>query len=759
MNRGLRSAMALGDGLLPTRTGLYAFEVLFHKLLRRFVGFFLVALLASTVALAAADPTWWLLLGPQLGFYALAAAGADWRRTRAGAGSSRSGSRTSSAWRTRRPRWPCSRCSPASASSAGSRSPCAAGWRGADAVRCRRAPAAASRAWPSPARGACCRRPTGRAPGRALLPLGRPAAELPRAHAGPVRRAPRLARRALPGGAARGARRRDRGAAAGRTWRSPSTTATPTTTPTRCRCCAQGTWRRASSSRSASSSATTRSCRTWRRSGQRRPSSCARSRGARWPSCAPRACRSARTPGAIATSPTFRSTRSRPICAARGSVLEQRLGEPVRAIAYPWGKLGRHVNERDVHGRAAGRLRARPDLAAARAAPRRRSAADRAARRRRRLGRAPRRQGHRRDRLARVRARAHPRSRRPPDLRRGRERVVPQVDAIITCHNYGRFLGEAIESVARPEPPERERRRGGRRVDRRDGRGRRALRRPRRPLRPPARAAAPAKRATPASRSPQRRWWPSSTRTTPGCRTGSRSACAPRAPPRGRAGRRARVRVRRGHASLQHRPRAARAGVRPGVRRAADPQRRPQPELRADPALGARGGGRVQRAAGRPGLGHLAGGREALPDRLHRRGGGARQAPHERHHAPQRAASASTCSCGVVDRHLPDVHPAWRRPLLRRAAASAACLHAGLGSAIQGDQRVARRYAIEALALDPFTLARRKLALLARVFVSESLVRRLSHALRDDARLAERAHRPSGREARCVTSGAARSAA
>ena len=50
----------------------------------RFVGFFLVALLASSVALAAADPTWWLLLGPQLGFYALAAAG-GLRRTRAGA--------------------------------------------------------------------------------------------------------------------------------------------------------------------------------------------------------------------------------------------------------------------------------------------------------------------------------------------------------------------------------------------------------------------------------------------------------------------------------------------------------------------------------------------------------------------------------------------------------------------------------------------------------------------------------------------------
>jgi len=90
----------------------------------------------------------------------------------------------------------------------------------------------------------------------------------------------------------------------------------------------------------------------------------------------------------------------------------------------------------------------------------------------------------------------------------------------------------------------------------------------------------------------------------------------------------------------------------------------------------------------------------------------------------------------IVDRHLDAVRPAWKRPLLRRSAASAACLHAGLGSAIQGDKAVARRYAIEALALDPFTLARRKLALATRVFVSERLVARLRHALRDDARLA-----------------------
>jgi cellulose synthase/poly-beta-1,6-N-acetylglucosamine synthase-like glycosyltransferase len=84
MNRGLRSALALGDGLLPTRTGLYAVEVVFHKILRRFVGFFLLALLASSVALAAADPAWWLALGPQLAFYALALAGGLLAHTRWG---------------------------------------------------------------------------------------------------------------------------------------------------------------------------------------------------------------------------------------------------------------------------------------------------------------------------------------------------------------------------------------------------------------------------------------------------------------------------------------------------------------------------------------------------------------------------------------------------------------------------------------------------------------------------------------------------
>ena len=84
MNRGLRSALALGDTLLPTRSGLYAIEVLFHKVLRRFVAFFLVAMLASSAVLAAADPVWWIVLAPQLVFYALATAGGLLAHTRYG---------------------------------------------------------------------------------------------------------------------------------------------------------------------------------------------------------------------------------------------------------------------------------------------------------------------------------------------------------------------------------------------------------------------------------------------------------------------------------------------------------------------------------------------------------------------------------------------------------------------------------------------------------------------------------------------------
>lgn len=84
MNRGLRAALALGPALSPMRTGLYGLEVVCHKILRRFVAFFLLALLAASVVLAAREPAWWLVLAPQLGFYALAAAGAALARTRWG---------------------------------------------------------------------------------------------------------------------------------------------------------------------------------------------------------------------------------------------------------------------------------------------------------------------------------------------------------------------------------------------------------------------------------------------------------------------------------------------------------------------------------------------------------------------------------------------------------------------------------------------------------------------------------------------------
>jgi cellulose synthase/poly-beta-1,6-N-acetylglucosamine synthase-like glycosyltransferase len=88
MNRGLRAALALGDALLPTRTGLYALEVIFHKLLRRLVAFFLLAALASSAVLAAHHAAWWVALAPQLAFYGLAAmggllAGSRWGRAKA----------------------------------------------------------------------------------------------------------------------------------------------------------------------------------------------------------------------------------------------------------------------------------------------------------------------------------------------------------------------------------------------------------------------------------------------------------------------------------------------------------------------------------------------------------------------------------------------------------------------------------------------------------------------------------------------------
>lgn len=75
MNGGLRAAFSLGHRLIPFFGGLYGFEVLSHKILRRLVPFFLALALVANVWLAVLDPRWLLLLAPQLLLYALAVIG------------------------------------------------------------------------------------------------------------------------------------------------------------------------------------------------------------------------------------------------------------------------------------------------------------------------------------------------------------------------------------------------------------------------------------------------------------------------------------------------------------------------------------------------------------------------------------------------------------------------------------------------------------------------------------------------------------
>jgi cellulose synthase/poly-beta-1,6-N-acetylglucosamine synthase-like glycosyltransferase len=75
MNRGLRAALSLGELLLPWRGGFYSVQVLSHKVLRRILPFFLLTAVVAGVWLTALSPVWWLVLGPQLAFYGLAAAG------------------------------------------------------------------------------------------------------------------------------------------------------------------------------------------------------------------------------------------------------------------------------------------------------------------------------------------------------------------------------------------------------------------------------------------------------------------------------------------------------------------------------------------------------------------------------------------------------------------------------------------------------------------------------------------------------------
>ncbi|MEA2402570.1 MAG: hypothetical protein QOK00_2973 [Thermoleophilaceae bacterium] len=89
--------------------------------------------------------------------------------------------------------------------------------------------------------------------------------------------------------------------------------------------------------------------------------------------------------------------------------------------------------------------------------------------------------------------------------------------------------------------------------------------------------------------------------------------------------------------------------------------------------------------------------------------------------SPTRGRVRVDVNRAIVERHLSAYRPAWKRPIIRRRAASVAYFHAGLGSIKRGDRRVARRYAVTSVALDPFTLARRKAKLLTRAFLPESV--------------------------------------
>jgi cellulose synthase/poly-beta-1,6-N-acetylglucosamine synthase-like glycosyltransferase len=87
MNRGLRAAFSLGELLLPWRGGFYSVQVLSHKVLRRLLPFFMLAAVGAGFWLTTLSPVWWLVLGPQLAFYGLAAAG--WAGRRRGWGRAR----------------------------------------------------------------------------------------------------------------------------------------------------------------------------------------------------------------------------------------------------------------------------------------------------------------------------------------------------------------------------------------------------------------------------------------------------------------------------------------------------------------------------------------------------------------------------------------------------------------------------------------------------------------------------------------------
>jgi cellulose synthase/poly-beta-1,6-N-acetylglucosamine synthase-like glycosyltransferase len=76
MNRGLRAACSLLSLRLVRERPAYALQLFSHKILRRFVAFFLAVALVASALGARENAAWWIVLAPQCAFYLAALAGA-----------------------------------------------------------------------------------------------------------------------------------------------------------------------------------------------------------------------------------------------------------------------------------------------------------------------------------------------------------------------------------------------------------------------------------------------------------------------------------------------------------------------------------------------------------------------------------------------------------------------------------------------------------------------------------------------------------
>jgi glycosyltransferase involved in cell wall biosynthesis len=83
----------------------------------------------------------------------------------------------------------------------------------------------------------------------------------------------------------------------------------------------------------------------------------------------------------------------------------------------------------------------------------------------------------------------------------------------------------------------------------------------------------------------------------------------------------------------------------------------------------------------------------------------------------------------ILERHIGDVEPRWKRTAIRQRALSNAYLNAGTTLLAHGEHRAARRFAFLALVCAPAQLTRRKLALATRTFAVNQRLARMARRL------------------------------